>query len=332
MKGLCFYFKCCYNFNIYILFPYFRGVSSSSSGKVFREAFSRIGEIRSFCSEKVPVLALSATVEIDFTPIITAACSLSKHIKFIYSCSDRKNIRLSIVKVDSKNVSCFNWLFKLLLELGENCPKVLIYCRSQHLTAWLFTQFLHVMKHDLYKDKIKKSSHLLVGMYHADSPQYDKDKCMTSLTSQYLLPRVVIATSAIGCGTNTKNLCYVCHFGPSYSLIDYCQQIGRAGRDGQYANAVLYYPESTRNVDKEMKQYTTSPTQCLRTTLFSPFNECTELVTPLEPGHMCCSVCTKTCQCEDVHKFDHEDEILFGQNEPEIAIREVTPEDKQALD
>ena len=95
---------------------------------VFRDAFSRIGDIRSFVSEKVPVLALSATVDKDYRELVNISCSLSPSVKLIYTCSDRPNIRLSVVKLKEKNVLCFNWIFDLLIDRGVDCPTILIYC------------------------------------------------------------------------------------------------------------------------------------------------------------------------------------------------------------
>ena len=194
------------------------------------EAFSRIGESSSFCSEKVPVLALSATIEMDFTEILRGACSLSKFVKYIHSCPDRKNIRLSIVDAGSKSVSCFNWLLNILSQNREKSPKVLIYCRSQKLVSWLFGQFRSKLGLGIYKNQEEHYDNFLVGMFHADTSTYNKEKYLASLTSvdDSMLPRVVIATSTIGCGINAKKLKYVCHFGPAFSLVDYCQRIGRA--------------------------------------------------------------------------------------------------------
>ena len=75
----------------------------------------------------------------------------------------------------------------------------------------------------------------------------------------------------IGCGINAKDLSLVC---PAHSLVDYYQQIGRADRNGQPGcNAVLYvFPGCTRKVSMKMKRYITSDS-CIRTVLFSPFNE-----------------------------------------------------------
>jgi len=128
--------------------------------KVFREAFSKIGEIRSFCSEKVPVLALSATIEMDFAEVVMAACSLSKKVKTIFMPSNHPNIRLCNVKLKSRDASCFGWLFKLLTEKSDICPKVLIYCQSQNLLSWLFSQFLINLGLNAYKDCEKKRREL----------------------------------------------------------------------------------------------------------------------------------------------------------------------------
>jgi len=265
--------------------------------RLFREAFSRIGEIRSFCGEKVPVLALSATIEMDFTDILKGACSLSEYVKFIYLCSDRKNIRLSVVDAKHKSISCLNWLLNLIVTEKENCPKVLIYCRSQQLVSWLFGQFKAKLGPKLFKDEVKNHSNFLIGMYHADTSTFNKEKYLKALTSEeFLLPRILIATSAIGCGINAKKLQYVCHFGPAFSLVDYCQQIGRAGRNGEpNCHAVLYTYSGgfDKDADVKMKNYCKLET-CLRTGLFSPFNENQSSVIPLFPAHSCCSVCTNS--------------------------------------
>ncbi|TDL13435.1 P-loop containing nucleoside triphosphate hydrolase protein, partial [Rickenella mellea] len=43
----------------------------------------------------------------------------------------------------------------------------------------------------------------------------------------------LIGTSAIGVGIDYPHVCYVVHAEPSYTLIDYAQETGRAGRDGK---------------------------------------------------------------------------------------------------
>ena len=148
--------------------------------------------------------------------------------------------------------------------------------RIDILAIWPISLPFKTFFKTFFKNKDKSSNeNLLIGIYHADSPDYNKEKSLKSLTSSVSsLPRVVIATSAIGCWINARDLSYVCHFGPSHSLVDYCQQIGRAGRNGECGcHAVLYvFPGCARTVDVKMKKYIKSDT-CLKTLLFSPFNE-----------------------------------------------------------
>ena len=52
---------------------------------------------------------------------------------------------------------------------------------------------------------------------------------------------VVVATSCFGVGIDYSHVCDVVIFGLPYSLEDYAQQSGRAGRDGKPARALLMY-------------------------------------------------------------------------------------------
>ncbi|XP_066919717.1 uncharacterized protein [Clytia hemisphaerica] len=172
-------------------------------------------------------------------------------------------------------------------------------------------------------------------MFHSESPDFVKNRCLKSLTcNDSILPRIVIATSAIGCGINVKGLKHVCHFGPAYSLVDYCQQIGRAGRNNESGcHAVLYtYPSPGNKINQQMKAYTKLIDACLRTKLFSPFND-SKHVPPLEIGHDCCSICTLSCTCGIDHDslFLFEKESEFFKPLPKVPIREVSLSDRESI-
>ena len=46
------------------------------------------------------------------------------------------------------------------------------------------------------------------------------------------------------------NVCYVIHWGPPPTVLDYLQEIGRCGRDGRNAKAILYRPPNTVRRDR----------------------------------------------------------------------------------
>jgi ATP-dependent DNA helicase RecQ len=64
---------------------------------------------------------------------------------------------------------------------------------------------------------------------------------------------VIVATNAFGLGVDKPDIRFVYHADVSESLGGYCEEIGRAGRDGQAAEAVLFY----RPQDINAQQYKT---------------------------------------------------------------------------
>ncbi len=59
---------------------------------------------------------------------------------------------------------------------------------------------------------------------------------------------VVIANSSFGMGIDKKDVRYIIHVRMPTSLEEYCQQCGRAGRDGLLSKCILFYSYSDKNV------------------------------------------------------------------------------------
>ena len=75
--------------------------------------------------------------------------------------------------------------------------------------------------------------------YHAGLARKQRDVIQERFMSGE--SEVIVATNAFGMGIDKPNIRFVYHYEPSDSLDSYYQEIGRAGRDGEKAEAVLFY-------------------------------------------------------------------------------------------
>ena len=126
-------------------------------------------------------------------------------------------------------------------------------------------------------------------MYHGETIARNKELVLKSLTTDNGSMRVTIATSSLGCGVDCKDVIFIVHLGVPFDLADYVQQIGRAGRGdtSMQCHAILYkVPSSSKKVNKNIVDYCKS-NSCLRSVLFTPFNENRVPVKALTPAHRC---------------------------------------------
>jgi ATP-dependent DNA helicase RecQ len=75
--------------------------------------------------------------------------------------------------------------------------------------------------------------------YHAGMSAKEREQAQTAFMAEE--EDVIVATVAFGMGIDKANVRFVFHYHISGSLDAYYQEIGRAGRDGQRARALLFY-------------------------------------------------------------------------------------------
>lgn len=88
--------------------------------------------------------------------------------------------------------------------------------------------------------------------YHAGLGAGDRRQIETEWLNDTL--QFVVCTSAFGMGINKPDVRWVVHLHPPTLLSEYVQEVGRAGRDGKSARALMLVSEPTGWLDPEDKQ------------------------------------------------------------------------------
>ena len=107
--------------------------------------------------------------------------------------------------------------------------------------------------------------------------------------------KVIVATSLLGCGIDVEGVGLVLHLGTPWSVLDFAQESGRAGRGGHPSTSIVFAseqewePEGEDGYGKEtMRNWVLDKSACRRTVL-SSF---------LDGGHTTCTTLTGGILCD----------------------------------
>lgn len=98
-----------------------------------------------------------------------------------------------------------------------------------------------------------------------------KEQVLSTFCDKDSILQLVIATSAFGLGVDCPDIRRIIHWGLPTTIEEYVQEAGRAGRDGNCAEAILYEGKVGVHYTKLMKEYVANNKVCRRRFLFKFF-------------------------------------------------------------
>jgi ATP-dependent DNA helicase RecQ len=191
----------------------------SEWGLDFRPAYARLGAVAGELG-RPPILALTATASPLVRDEIVSLLGMRDPVVVVRG-FDRPNIHLSVEWFDDEERKRRRLVERTAAEDG--CG--LVYAATRAVTESLAAEL--------------RAAGVDAAPYHAGLRVAERNDVQRRFSEGE--PLVVVATTAFGMGIDRPDVRFVFHHAASPSLDEYYQEIGRAGRDGAPASAVLFY-------------------------------------------------------------------------------------------
>ena len=206
----------------------------SQWGQDFRPSYLEISGFLTRLPRRPIVSAFTATATERVKNDIVALLGLNNPVTMVTG-FDRPNLFFRVVTRrggSQKDNSIINYVKKHEDESG------IIYCATKKNVDKLYT--------------LSNEQGISAGRYHAGLSNEERKQNQEDFTYDRI--RVMVATNAFGMGIDKSNVRYVLHYNMPQSLEYYYQEAGRAGRDGEEAECVLFFSKQDIMINKFLLQ------------------------------------------------------------------------------
>ena len=201
----------------------------SSWGHDFRPDYLTLGTVREQLGNP-PVAALTATASPPVREEIAERLGMKDPLVLVHG-FDRPNIMLDVVRHHEEKEKRRAVVEQVVAFVDGNSAGA---GTRQHGLLYAATR----KDTEKYAAKLAGQG-LRAEAYHAGRSAADRERVLELFMDDRL--DVVVATTAFGMGIDKPNVRFVIHADIPESLDAYYQELGRSGRDGQPASAVLHY-------------------------------------------------------------------------------------------
>lgn len=215
----------------------------SKWGNEFRTDYIKLSYLRKEFP-RVSILALTATASLNVRSDVMTTLGFNKDSLFFQQSYNRTNLKIITYSKEEFKKYVSKYDNKLSKKTSGYINHIADYIKSKNGASGIV--YCLTQKNAQNVAETLNNCGINCVEYHANLKPKEKEERQNSWKADDI--QVIVATCAFGMGINKNDVRFVVHNGFPSSYENYYQEIGRAGRDSELAECILYYGYDNKNL------------------------------------------------------------------------------------